>query len=147
MPPGLSQLCTLGWTLLHWISKTEMSVVVQRHHTAAVPSRRGLAVTTSQRPHQGIRPFLNTSPTVRMSVPQDVGSLVYGWRPNGPGSWAEGGRFHAAYVMLDPYCPRVVPVVLPQVWHHGSVSPRLIFATACTVRAHHVKLQPRLLQQ
>lgn len=46
---------------------------------------------------------------------QDVGSLVYGWRPNGAGSWAEGGRFHAAYVMLDPYCPRVVPVVLPQV--------------------------------
>lgn len=46
---------------------------------------------------------------------QDVGSLVYGWRPNGPSTWAEGGCFHPAYTMLDPYCPRVVPVVLPQV--------------------------------
>jgi hypothetical protein len=46
---------------------------------------------------------------------QDVGSLVYGWRPNGPGTWFEGGRFHPAFIMLDPYCPRAVPVVLPQV--------------------------------
>lgn len=60
-----------------------------------------------------------------MSVLQDVGSLVYGWRPNGPGSWAEGGRFHAAYVMLDPYCPRVVPVVLPQVRRMSYVSVTL----------------------
>lgn len=57
---------------------------------------------------------------IQLSRIKDVGSLVYGWRPNGPGSWAEGGRFHAAYVMLDPYCPRVVPVVLPQAYYESS---------------------------
>lgn len=47
---------------------------------------------------------------------QDVASLVYGWRPNNSSqpSWAEGGRFHPAYIMLDPYCPRALPVQLPQ---------------------------------
>eukprot|EP00879_Flechtneria_rotunda_P022431 GHRR01023681.1.p1 GENE.GHRR01023681.1~~GHRR01023681.1.p1 ORF type:complete len:577 (+),score=194.30 GHRR01023681.1:772-2502(+) len=45
---------------------------------------------------------------------KDVGSLCYGWRPNGAGNWAEGGCFHPAYIMLDPYCPRALPVELPQ---------------------------------
>lgn len=45
---------------------------------------------------------------------QDVASLCYGWRANGAGTWAEGGRFHPAYIMLDPYCPRALPVTLPQ---------------------------------
>lgn len=46
---------------------------------------------------------------------QDVGSLCYGWRPDGAGpSWAEGGCFHPAYIMLDPYCPRALPIQLPQ---------------------------------
>lgn len=26
----------------------------------------------------------------------------------------DGGTFHAAYIMLDPYCPRALPVTLPQ---------------------------------
>jgi hypothetical protein len=65
--------------------------------------------------HAGTPSPTDRTQLVAAGVAQDVGSLVYGWRPNGPSTWAEGGRFHPAYVMLDPYCPRVLPVVLPQV--------------------------------
>eukprot|EP00775_Hariotina_reticulata_P005214 gene5214-5452_t len=52
---------------------------------------------------------------VQLTGLKDVGSLCYGWRPNGAGpSWAEGGCFYPAYIMLDPYCPRALPVTLPQ---------------------------------
>lgn len=51
---------------------------------------------------------------VQLSGLKDVASLVYGWRANGAGTWAEGGRYHPAYVMLDPYCPRALPIPLPQ---------------------------------
>lgn len=35
-------------------------------------------------------------------------------RPPPPSPHKDGGCFHAAYIMLDPYCPRALPVELPQ---------------------------------
>eukprot|EP00878_Enallax_costatus_P025353 GHUV01027123.1.p1 GENE.GHUV01027123.1~~GHUV01027123.1.p1 ORF type:complete len:648 (+),score=120.67 GHUV01027123.1:549-2492(+) len=53
---------------------------------------------------------------IQLSGLKDVANLVYGWRPNNSSqpTWAEGGRFHPAYIMLDPYCPRALPIQLPQ---------------------------------
>lgn len=50
----------------------------------------------------------------QLSNLKHLAGLVYGWRANGEGLWADGGKFHAAYIMLDPYCPVAVPVQLPQ---------------------------------
>lgn len=51
---------------------------------------------------------------VQLEGLRNVGSLCYGWRASGAKTWADGGSFHPAYIMLDPYCPRAVPVTLPQ---------------------------------
>jgi len=54
---------------------------------------------------------------------KSISSMTYGWRAEGEASWADGGRFDPAYVLLDPYAPRTVPVVLPE--GYWNTAPRL----------------------